>query len=446
MSESRRTRLINQGAETLADALLSLAETDDIAEQLVHRLTATPEEQAKRVKARIAGLKRSRRFIDWRGIGGFARDLDALVEDIRAIDDPRLGLELVAAFFKTDRSVFDRCDDSSGSIGDIFRVAATATFAEFAARYDDKDRIVKLILKLLEENDYGARDYLTEGVTGFLPQGHVRKLIDHFQARVDKEADEYRRRHYLGEMETLARQIGDAALFEKSRIAAWGEPGTAACIDIAGVWLECGEAETARLWLEKIRPGDEFRAEKRDKVWLGVCEAQGDVVGLRTTAWRIFRRHRSADSLETLLERIGPELREQVIDEEFRRIQAEPALNIYDARFLLDAAGPEQAQQYLLERREKIYGRAYEDLVSLAEQFVKLDYPLAATVLYRAMLDSILERASTKTYPHGVRYLKKLDKLASQIDNWSGIVSHELYHRQLRQFHGRKTSFWGRYE
>jgi len=58
----------------------------------------------------------------------------------------------------------------------------------------------------------------------------------------------------------------------------------------------------------------------------------------------------------------------------------------------------------------------------------------------------ILERGYTKAYPHGVRYLNKLDKLAISISQWMKFDSHETFKDQIYQSHGRKHSFWSRYE
>ena len=70
--------------------------------------------------------------------------------------------------------------------------------------------------------------------------------------------------------------------------------------------------------------------------------------------------------------------------------------------------------------------------------------PLGATVLYRAVLDSILKRARSITYPHGIRYLKKLERLAKSVSEWGAVDNHEIYFEQLRKKHYRKSSFWSR--
>ncbi len=104
------------------------------------------------------------------------------------------------------------------------------------------------------------------------------------------------------------------------------------------------------------------------------------------------------------------------------------------------------AESYLQARAEQLNGDHYYALLPLAETFASLARPLTASLLYRALLDSILRRAKTTTYSHGSRYLRKLDLLAKTVSDWRDIEPHNVYVEQLRQQHGRKTSFWSRYE
>lgn len=71
---------------------------------------------------------------------------------------------------------------------------------------------------------------------------------------------------------------------------------------------------------------------------------------------------------------------------------------------------------------------------------------LCASIVYRALLGSILHRAYSKAYGHGVRYLKSLDRLSESVLDWRDFDGHEAYLENLRQQHGRKRSFWSRYE
>jgi len=172
----------------------------------------------------------------------------------------------------------------------------------------------------------------------------------------------------------------------------------------------------------------------------------GDTDRQAQIGWRIFRRFRSADSLKKLLAVIGQDNRDNVIAGEVVAILGGKALSYSDAAFLIEIGRMDEAETYLLNRADQLNGDFYGSLLPLAEALEKNGRALVASVLYRALLDSILRRAQTKTYPHGVRYLKKLDKLAASISGWRGIEDHAAYLINLRQNHGRKTSFWPQYD
>lgn len=446
MDDDRKKRLIDLGKETLAEALLELASRNNAADDLVERLIATPLENIQRFKTKLAAIKRSRRFIRWGEAAGFARELQGLLHELEfSVSDPEQGAELVAAFYETDKGTLGNCDDSSGHVGDVYRYEAKELFIGYARRCPDKERLVNLVLKLNRDDDYGVRDALIDCATDYLPKSSICTLINRLQEAADKEKDEYENRCRLHLIESLARQIGDAPLFERTRIAAWGKLSTAACVDIAGVYLETGDARTALSWLEKICADDTFQAHERDRLLLEILAQLGESQKQADVAWRMFRRHRCKDSLEALLSVIGEEQRECVISEEVKLILTNQSLSLSDAAFLVDMGRIEEAEHYLLERPEQLNGDLYGTLLPLAEAMETRARDLAATVVYRALLDSILRRGQTKTYPHGVRYLKKLDRLATSISDWRGHGAHDVYLQQLRQNHGRKSSFWTQY-
>jgi thioredoxin-like negative regulator of GroEL len=116
-------------------------------------------------------------------------------------------------------------------------------------------------------------------------------MIATLQKWADKEKDEYGKRHHLMLIESLARQIKDAKLFEKTRIASWGKLSTAALIDIARVYLESGEVETAHSWLKKIPEGETYQAYDRDKLLEEIYQKQGDSEKLTELLYQKFRSY-----------------------------------------------------------------------------------------------------------------------------------------------------------
>ena len=442
-----RDKLLALDPEQLVDALLELADFHNEADQLVERLTSTPKEKVKRIKAKLSGLKRARRFVDWREIGGFARNLKGILADLEeSAADGKTGTELVSRFFQCDQAVFERCDDSSGLIGEIFRYDATELFTRFAGRCPDKNWLGEIIIDLFGENDYGARDNLLQSADEFLADDDMRELADRFRVLAEDDKEGYPRNQWYKGVEKLARHLGDGPLFEKARLAACGEPGTAACLDIASVYLKSGEPQTALAWVMRDKKPGTFQEDKRDYLLQTIYQELDEPEKVTDIVWKRFRKCRSVNSLEELLAVIGQESRESVITEQALEILSEQNFCNTDTAFLINTGCMDQAEKYLLQSVEQLNGDHYYSLLPLAQAMEKANRNLASTMLYRALLDSILKRASTKTYSHGIRYLKKLDTLAKTICDWQKLSSHEIYKKEIRLAHGRKHSFWGRYD
>ncbi len=447
MGTDRKQKLLDLEAECLADALLELAAQSDAADDLIERLIATPTENIQRFRKKLTALKRSRRFIDRRESFGFARQLEMLLQDLKAgITDPLTGVELVAAFYETDNSALGHCDDSDGCVGDVFRYDAKELFAEFASRCTEKEKIASILLKLNRTDDYGVRDALIYCAGDFLSEPVIRTMITTIQKRADDARDEYQKRHHLMLIESLARQIKDAELFEHTRVASWGKLSTAAFVDIARVYLESGNVQTAYSWLNKIPENETFQSYERDQLLEEIYKRQGDDEKLIELLYQKFSSYHSSATLEDLLAVIGNDRRDEIISKEIVLIHANPTFSESDADFLVSVGKIEEAERFILERVEQLDGDYYGSLISLAKTMESENRKLAATLIYRSLLISILERGYTKAYPHGVRYLNKLDKLAISISQWMKFDSHETFKDQIYQSHGRKHSFWSRYE
>ena len=189
-----------------------------------------------------------------------------------------------------------------------------------------------------------------------------------------------------------------------------------------------------------------FRVDEYDNLLFDIYSKTGDTEELVEVAWRIFRRHRSANTFSKLLSVIGEDKRDTIIEDEAKRILADKSLSLSDAAFLIGVDRLDMAEIYLLDRSVQLNGDFYGDLLSLAKAMEPDGRWLCASIVYRALLGSILDRAYSKAYGHGVRYLKKLDRISESVLDWSDFDDHEAYLKKLRQQHGRKRSFWSRYE
>ena len=135
-----------------------------------------------------------------------------------------------------------------------------------------------------------------------------------------------------------------------------------------------------------------------------------------------------------------------MVDDEIRVIFQEPLLSYADADFLLKARRIDALETYLSERIDQLDGHLYYRLLPLAEALEGNGRPLVGSLIYRALLDSILTRAVSKYYHHGVRYLRKLDRLATSVADWKNWPSHSVYLTALHEQNKRKIAFWTKYQ
>lgn len=444
--EDKEARLIGLGTERLARSLVLMAAENPSVSEWVERLIATPTEALQKYQSKLKQMKGFDGFIPWSEASAFANEVSAVLDLLRqGAPDPCRGAALVGEFFALDKALIERCDDSGGSLGEVFQVDATQLFAEYARDCTDKEAMADLTARILEEDDYGVRGVLLQTASQFLPGDQLRRLIARYQAQADTAVDEYRRRDHLRGVESLARQLGDAPLFEKTRIAAWGDPSPAACLDIGRVYLECDDLDNARSWLERVPPDECRESVQRDELLLTIYPRQGCSNLAIPVAWRIFRRHRNPKTLDVLIAFLGESERENVIAEEAAKLLASPQFILDNAQFLLQVGSLDDAEQYVLTHAAAINGDYYWGLQDLAEELSAADRNLAACMIYRALVDSILHRGKPKTYHHGVHYLQKLDLLAPRVSHWGDWEDHTAYKQRLYREHQRKYKFWGIY-
>ncbi len=445
-----REKLLELDKEILVDTLLRVSTYSETAMEVIMRLANTPSENSELVKRKIARLKDQDVFYDRRSSRAFAQELENMVEAIEvSAEDPNEGIERLADFFACDRSVIESCDDSDGLVGDVFRSYATEVFAAFGQKCADKAWLSDVVLRLWAGDDYGVRERLLEKAEAMFPKETMRNMAKQLWARADHVSDAeehpaYRRRKFFNGVMMLARQLQDAPLYEKAMRAAWTDLPLAFCLDIGRVYLEAGDAVSALEWANKDA-GDDSRISERDELLYDIFKQQKDRKALEEVAWRIFRRTRNARNLDKLLHAIGKKHRAVVLEQECTAILETDALSYSDASFLLEVNRLEDAARYILKHAADLDGGHYYYLLPLAEAMERARYWLPAVLCYRALIDSILQRAVSKYYHHGVKYLRQLDNIACKVEDWNNFPNHSEYSSALAAAHKRKRSFWDRY-
>src|SRR5215831_18794706 len=119
------------GPERLAELLIEISSGNAAAKRRLKLELAgarSPGELGKEVRKRLTVIARWRSFVDWQGIRSLVDDLDAqrraIVETV-ARADPEEAFDLLWKFMAVAPSVFERCDDSSGMVIEVFREACS---------------------------------------------------------------------------------------------------------------------------------------------------------------------------------------------------------------------------------------------------------------------------------------------------------------------------------
>ena len=172
---------------------------------------------------------------------------------------------------------------------------------------------------------------------------------------------------------------------------------------------------------------------------------QGDRESLVALQYKNFKSYRTIEGFEELLLATGQEKREEFLSSEVIAICQNPSFDDNDAQFLADVGMMDELEAYVFARVETLDRGSCYTLPEIAHTLAKHKRYLASSLLYRSLLDSMMERAYAKSYHHGVDYLKAMDAFAPLIKDWKTYPTHTTYKTNLLLENKRKTSFWNQY-
>ncbi len=167
---------------------------------------------------------------------------------------------------------------------------------------------------------------------------------------------------------------------------------------------------------------------------------------LEELLYRRFRSYHSTERLQALLDVIGTAKKDEVLSGEVASIIANDKLILNDACFLLSIGKIDAVEEYMLKRAVQIDGGFYTSLLPLAKAMESEKRILAAGIIYRSLLCSILEKGYAKAYSHGIHYLKRLDQMAKKVSDWKNFKEHKVFKEEIYDHHKKKRSFWEKYE
>jgi hypothetical protein len=257
-------------------------------------------------------------------------------------------------------------------------------------------------------------------------------------------ADDIEERSHASIVRLALQEIADAQGDADAFIAQYDEqtrkvPKIAA--EIAWRLLAADRAEEA--W-RTIEATEHRRSGWPDFEWedarIDVLDALGRADDAQAARWSCFERSLSASHLRAYLKRL-PDF-DDVEAEERALDHAEAHKSMLQAlSFLVSWPALDRAASHVIRRAGELDGDHYEILTPAAEALAG-KYPLAATLVLRAMIDFSLTHGRANRYRHAARHLMDCTSLALSLQDFGSFETHDAYVLRLRGEHGRKTSFW----
>jgi hypothetical protein len=111
--------------------------------------------------------------------------------------------------------------------------------------------------------------------------------------------------------------------------------------------------------------------------------------------------------------------------------------------FFLDWPDLSCAARLIEARADELDGDLYH-ILTPASEALREKYPLAAVLLWRAMIDYSLNEGRSTRYGHAADHLMDCAVVDDEIGDYGAFASHSSYVDALHTQHDRKTSFWHR--
>lgn len=337
--------------------------------------------------------------------------------------------------------------DGVGEVEDVFGQAIVDLGRLTAAQPDrDPQALARRILAVCEGRGFGSSGaligHLSEAL-GSVGRTELRRATEAALASLPPASGEWRteeRHRFLAYRLTILADLDKDTDAYIQAIRAGGMESTHG-IDVAQRLIRAKSPAEALSWLDRPRRHTEYEDSTEIDLTISALEALGRKDEAQAHRWEFFERTLSVEHLRVYLKRL-PDFEDFDAEQKAFVIaaahkQAERAL-----RFLIAWPALDRADALVHRRIAGLDGRAYEALRPAAEA-LENKYPEAATLLYRRMVESVLDRGSSTQYPYAARDLLSCGHLASRLPADVAIESHATFVARLQKAHGRKYGFWG---
>ncbi|MEO5868031.1 MAG: DUF6880 family protein [Sphingomonas sp.] len=460
------------GPERLAELLMEMATGDAAAKRRLRLELASRSgggDVAAEIRKRLATIARSKSFVDWHKIKALVQDLDmqrtAIMAHI-APTRPTDAFDLLWRLLEMAPSIYERCDDSNGTVGNVMAMARDDLGTVAAQAKLETSKLADRVFDAVCANDYAQFDGLIDimaeplGREGLCllkarfedlaarppaaPKPDDRKVIG-ISTRGPIFQDDYDARRHARLVQSALTDIADAlgdVDGYAGRYSAQERTNPAIAARIAERLLTACRVDEAMAVLTLAETASRQGGHWPDwrRVRIDVLDAQGRSDDAQHERWDIFEQSLDAEYLRAFLKRLPDFDDEEAKHRALAYVCRYPDFHQALA-FLIDWPAHDRASALVQARHEEIDGNHY-GLLTPAADALEQGHPLSATLMLRAMIDFSLDRARSSRYGHAARHLQTCEYLAKRIETFGEHLAHDAYVEQLKLRHGRKSGFW----
>jgi hypothetical protein len=439
-----RELLIAANHEKLVDILLSLHKSNHhVGKQLdiiFAGLDDDPKKIVSMIKKETASLKRSSKFVDYYESDSLADRLNDLrlriINDLNA-KSPKIAFEMMFDFLDLHKNTLERVDDSNGTVSGVFFTACDdlGLLARHINHLNNQE-IVEIVFARFMNNNYGIYNGIIHSFKESLKDQGFDLLKEKLEHAVNNENALTIK---LG-LESIADCKNDVDEY----IAACAfKNGTCAHdhLDIAKRLIKHWRPKEALKWLDEMEiPINHPWQEDRKDLKIQAFELDGNYEQAQKERLLWFSETLSPKLYGEILKAAKPDFKEtfqsDAIKKAFQFPEPHGALS-----FLVQIQDFEEVAKFVHARFNELNGRQYYALRPAADLLQNTD-PIAATLLYRKMIESVLDETKSKYYNYAAKDLVTCGVLNSKIVNWGTLQNHEEYLKAIAINHKRKVSFW----
>ncbi len=441
-----KDQLATAGANKLSDIILSLYEQNPALQKQLNIIFSGLDENPKKLiatlKKEISSLKRSRAFIDYYAHNDFVDRINQLrlrIKEDLADKSPKDALILMHSFLDLHAKTIERVDDSNGAIGDVFRDSCQDLGDIYTKVPKPVEEITQAVFDLFIEDDYCiCSNVIMDFKNALKDEGLHLLYLKLITASSLGKSD-----ITLG-LKNIADCQKDIKAYIKACAFKNGEFSDRSCIEIATRLIDDWKASEALDWLNKVDVTHQVLRSKVRSLKINALELNGDYSQAEKERILWFDETLSPSIYGEILSNAKPEFKES-----FKKTAVEKAFNFSEPHtsidFLIKAQEFEACGKFVCLKIDQLRGGAFYTLRPAAKILHQIA-PLPATLLYRKMIEPVLNETKSKYYNYAARDLVSCSVLNDKIVSWQEFKPHNVYFQEIQESHKRKISFWPQYQ